>query len=379
MRRAGVQVILVALLVTMAGCGATEQGTLTPTKQPTIEPTPTPPPTTTPMQESEPPKQEINGVTFYNMTAKKAEKINHTINHSFEKLPKNRSERLNRTSRVASRICTNSGKIDAEAVTALGESDRDLRRVKHVAQTIKNNFNSNIQPERVKRVIRITSKAGKYATFIGSYNQFYEASCAVERDDPESVKQFYLATAALGAEMALMQYSVPYKVASKTTRVASHTKTFRMVQAKAGDDGLRMLMSETHWLVRGGVDGLNSFLVQQSAEHNVSVNRTELSEDRLKERLKEIHGKEILRESASAAGKKVNETKSRAERVINKSSLDEKIACLKVLSEDAGVLSSLPAKVAEILSDGEVHSEEIDQLSPEQRSKFVDCLERKQN
>lgn len=70
--------------------------------------------------------------------------------------------------------------------------------------------------------------------------------------------------------MVMVQYGVSYRVSSRVTRAASHSRVFRTVQARYGDDALRILMSETHWAVRQSLSGANDFVAEQYDQFNLT-------------------------------------------------------------------------------------------------------------
>lgn len=217
------------------------------------------------------------------MTASERASIHEAITHAFEKLPENRTERLAYTAALAEQTCLN-GTVNTSAVELMGNvsgaSKRQLYRVKHVTATVQG-FNNQIDPDQVQGSIEAAGSIAKYATIIGTVNEYEQAACAFDVNNPESVEDYYLATAALTVELAFIQYGVAYRVSSKVTRMASHTSTFRMVQSKFGDDALSLLMSETYWLVNGQIAGAQAAAFTIADEQNITLNNASLNDSQI--------------------------------------------------------------------------------------------------
>lgn len=297
--------ISLALLVVLAGCASgaspvteaqrtaepnspsptstapeTQTTTATATPEPSPTPTPTPPSTATANPTTE---GNTSAVDVEAMTASERASIHEAITHAFEKVPENRTERLAYTAALAEQTCLN-GTVNTSAVESMGNvsgaSKRQLYRVKHVAATIQG-FNSQIDTDQVQGSIETAGTIAKYATIIGTVNEYEEAACAFDIDNPESVEDYYLATTALTVELAFIQYGVAYRVSSKVTRMASHTSTFRMVQSKFGDDALSLLMSETYWLVNGQIATAQAAAFTIADEQNITLRNTSLNDSQI--------------------------------------------------------------------------------------------------
>lgn len=319
--------------------------------------------------------ETIDGIKFYNMTPKKAQKIEGVMVGFYSELPSNESERLKETEEIANATCKEGEKIDHRVFENSSEANRQLYRVKHAAETIQN-FNNDIHPAKVQRAIEVTGDIGRYATVIGAYNEFYEASCAFDRNDPDTVEDYYIATAALGVEIALIQYGVYYKTSSKAARALSHTDTFRMVQAKFGDDALRILMSESHWAVRGSINGVNQFVADKLKEENVTVEEKGINKTDFRERLNRTdrleNKSEVEEEVATVADDVDNTTKSLIDRFKN-SSFDEKEKCLKNL--EGSYLGAAKDILAKLWEKEEISKDDLGELSESNQDSLRRCLE----
>ena len=358
--------LVFAVLVPLAGCGSVVDTTTpvnanaeietvesTPTETPIPTSTPTEAPTLTPTETTSTPKvsqedtqqnrtqllstesedcSEINGTVFCGPAEQRSEEIRLAATHAFENLPENRSERLAVTAQMANASCANATETANLAVidpvkNASDLSKRQLYRVKHSAETLQR-FNDRVDPEKVESAIDAADTVATYATVVGTLQKYNEAACAFDRDDPESVEDYYLATATLTVELAMLQYGVAYRVSSKATRMASHTRTFGMIQSHFGDDALRIAMSETHWLVRGQMDGAQAMIASNADEHNLSMSNTSVNETRMLLWVDSTTGlnatsQQILNESLNATSDLKNETVSVAENATSNETVSE--------------------------------------------------------
>lgn len=207
------------------------------------------------------------------------------------------------------------------------ESKRQLYRVKHAATTLQA-YEERIDPGRIQQSIEFAGTVAKYATVAGAYKEYRDASCAFNASKPETVEDYYIATAALTVELAMLQYGVSYKVASKATRMASHTSTFRMVQSRFGNDALRILMSETHWAVRGQVTGVQATVATELDQRNITMKNSSVNETAFRNYLNET-GRSInrtaLNESINESSKVLNEKVEQSDEFVNNTSNEEQI------------------------------------------------------
>lgn len=372
----------VALMLVLSGCAqstplenvdspsdstarltATSITTSTPTPKPRLTPTSSDTENTSTIL-----TKQIGEFTVYNLTEEKAHSIESGMQGFFAKLPENESERSETTAQVAKTSCREGDYINDAVFEGTDKLNRQGYRVYHAALTFNDEFNSDIQPDRVKTVITTTGKVAKYTTVIGAYNEYYEASCAFDEEDPESVKHFYYASAALGFELLLIQNQVYYKSALVLTRKASHTRAFRLVQSLFGDDALRILMSETHWLLRNSLQGANQFVGDEAASMNISLSEDGLAEDAVRATLEDEYGFEF------EAGQTLEDLLSRVDgRTI--------IECGKqVIDKNAdtgigGIVESVEnSDYYVIFSDGRLTETEINRLPVEMQNDVKNCL-----
>lgn len=205
------------------------------------------------------------------------------------------------------------------------ESKRQLYRVTHAAKTLQA-YDERIDPAKIQQSIEIAGTVAKYATVAGTYKEYRDTSCAFNVSKPETVEDYYIATASLSVELAMLQYGVSYKVASKATRMASHTATFRMVQSRFGNDALRILMSETHWAVRGQVAGVQATVASELDQRNITMRNSSVNETAFRKYLNET-GRSInrtaLNESINESSKVVNEAVNQSNEFVNNTSKEE--------------------------------------------------------
>lgn len=422
--------LVFAVLVPLTGCGSavdtatpvnankaveTVEPTPTESSDPTSTPTesPTPAPTeaaSTPEESQEDPQQnrtqllstesedcsEINGTVFCGPAEQRSEEIRLAATHAFENLPENRSERLAVTAQMANASCANATETANLSVVdpvenASSLSKRQLYRVKHGAETLQG-FNDRVDPKKVEAAIDTADTVATYATVVGTFQNYNEAACAFDRDDPESVEDYYLATATLTVELAMLQYGVAYRVSSKATRMASHTRTFGMIQSHFGDDALRIAMSETHWLVRGQMDGSQAMIASNTDEHNLSISNTSVNETRMLLWVNSTTGlnatgQEILNESQNATSDLKNETASVAENATSnetvsdvKNSTEELEEEFKKARNDSGAFDKaswvreVDVGDTEGLLSGGVSAEEAIEILGDSLEPFTECL-----
>lgn len=299
-----ISAVIVVLLVVPAGCSSTSfqqptresSTTSANTDTPSTTPNPTPTPSTLAANSSSNravSTHQYGNLSIYNATDDKLQRVNRTMRNFFHKLPGNKSERLDEIEKVTRRTCNNLTKIDTSVFDNASKAKRELYRVYHAAETINEHYNSRINPTSVQSVISISGEVAKYATVAGAYNEWHEASCAFNRSDPETVEDYYIATAALGFEIAMMQNQIYYKTAFKVTRKASHTRTFRTIQSVFGDDALRIVMSESYWLVHGSLNGLTSFIRDEAQERNLTISNASADREKIRARLEKAYNTSI--------------------------------------------------------------------------------------
>lgn len=305
-------------------------------------------------------ERSLNGIHVRNLSREESRRLNESMSHFFERLPRNQTERTIVAAGVAQNTCRDLAQIDPTIFTTTSSIDRQTYRLSHAARTLNTEYTDAVQPAGVERVLDASGDIAKYTTVVGAYNEFYKAACAFDRTNPETVKQFYLSSAALGFELMMMQYGAYYQVSSKATRVASHTSTFRAVQTTVGDDALRILMSETHWLVRGSINGAGVYVSQTATGLDIDLNETTVNNSIIEKHLETVHNTEI---------------KDDLEEVVGESGFDRTVTCLQQEAEEGGALGTIARKLPRILADQKVESRELTFLSSRQKERLKSCLE----
>lgn len=401
---------------------STDTSSPTPTQTTTPTTTPTPPSTASTVS-----KLNLSNTTYRldvsDLTANESATVNRTVRSFYRQLPENKSERLALTAEIARKSCQR-GKIDASAFKSSSELKRQTYRLYHTADALDTHFNRNIDPEDLKTVIRGADRIGKYAPILGSYNRYINASCNFDRDRPETVQDYYIASASLGVEVAMVQSGVAYRVSSKVTRVASHSRAFRTVQTRFGDDALSILMSETHWAARQRLAGVNEFVVEQYDQYNLTrqgaLNETRIRElsSRIPDTAQSVQNQTAEYVNSTLENTTIDErTQNVTEQVLNNTTVDEQITNateetientsvnetvdvitntsvtenktlgellsnsgakkkIKCVSKQGGsLLSSLSAKISTIVADGRIEESEVEKLPEDTQVEIKDCLQ----
>lgn len=351
-----------------------------------------------------------------NVSTEDAETINGTLRSFYQEMSSNETERLETTAELANESC-NLSTIDATTFSTAAEVEREGYRLYQVSELLNNNYNQNIDTDRFRGVIQGAGRVGQYAPIVGSYNEYHEAACNFDRDDPESVERFYLASAALGTEIMFVQYGATYRASSRLTRAASHTRVYRTVQSRFGDKALALLMSETHWAARNTLSGAPSFIVEQYTEHNLTL-ETEVSLAAIQNQSEFIGNQSTawLNQTSYLTNRSLsntsvdNEIEDRTGEVLNESTVDEQIENATSDIENSSVGESVDnisqdnltqeetlgdllnessateaiecvseqdigySTLTGIISDGDVNLSELTQLSADRRQDIGDCL-----
>ena len=351
-----------------------------------------------------------------NVSADETETINGTVRSFYQGMPSNETERLETTAEIANESC-NLSTINATTFSTAADVQREGYRLYHVSELLSSNYNQNIDTDRLRVVIQGADRVGQYAPIVGSYNEYHEASCNFDRDDPESVEEFYLASAALGTEIMFVQYGATYRASSRLTRVASHTRAYRTVQTRFGDDALALLMSETHWAARNTLSGAPNFIVEQYTENNLTLESEVIlaeiqnqSDFIRNESTAWVNQTAYLTNNTLSNASVDDEIENRTQQVLNESTVDEQIENTTDNLENSSVGGSLEntsqanvtqeetlrdllnessaAEAVEcvsaqdigystltgIISDGDVQLSELTQLSNDTRQDIEDCL-----
>lgn len=294
-------------MLILAGCSTTAQQSgpkPTTPEQITISTfTPTPIPT-----ENSPDSVEYGKVTYYNATESEIQAVNETMVRFFEDLPENRTERTTVVAGMADTSCT-AGTVNETLFTSTSLAHERGQQLYHVARLMRANYNSRINPARIRKVAQTSAEIGKYTTIVGTYNNYHKAACAFDRNDSETVEDYYLASATLGFELLMFQYGMYYKTAFRANRVLSHQRTYRVVQSTFGDEALGLMMSGSYWLVHGGLNAAPDFVREEADKRNLTLSQ-EATHPSQHQRVERFVGAEVIPPSVSdAATKCFNEVK----------------------------------------------------------------------
>jgi hypothetical protein len=210
-----------------------------------------------------------------------------------EKLPENDTERIEKTVEVANEICNDSPdmKVLRKSMNQLSEDKVDIKRVENAAGVLKDNFDINLNPKKFNDAYKSARDFSQFAPVIGSYGNLVNKSCAVERDDNESIKEFYQASAYFGAEIVLIEVGVTYKVSSKAVRYMNSKAGMARIRGICGDECYSFVLSEAHWLFRGTQEGMKDYLMYESEDLGKALEKDQV--DKFMERNSEIFKKSI--------------------------------------------------------------------------------------
>lgn len=301
-----------------------------------------------------------------NVSATDAATINQSIGAMYQGLPENQSERLATTAAIAAESCRTGRPIDPTAFEAGQGIHREGYRLYHTVETLNNRFSQNIEPRRLETTIQNARQLGKYTPIVGAYNEYYEAACNFDRDRPATVERFYLASASLSVEVMFVQYGATYKASSAITRRASHTRAFRAVHSRFGDDALRVLMSETHWAARNSLAGVNEFILEQYTEANLSV-PNDFNRTALRSQIESFETESRVDQEIE----NVTSESSSLETLLNQTSARQQVACVSNQRAGGGGFNGT---IREIIADGEVTSTELRQLPDDVTTAVQSCL-----
>lgn len=160
----------------------------------------------------------------------------------------------------------------------------------------------------------------------------------------------------------MMQNQIYYKTAFKVTRKASHTRTFRTIQSVFGDDALRIVMSESYWLVHGSLNGLTSFIRDEAQERNLTISNASADREKIRARLEKAYNTSI-------------DPGERLAEAFADSSTEEKIHCSKtVITENYENRFEALNTIRRVVEDGAVSISEVTKLSDEIQLGLIDCL-----
>lgn len=175
----------------------------------------------------------------------------------FAALPETKRERNDAVVGCANELCSAQKSISEETLDAVvqsGESADDVIRRLQFGVRILNEYNltNTVDESMIEAGRRDLGKATRYIPLVGSFNEFCNAACEVDQQDPETVTDFLYASLAFGIEVTLWTAGAPYKMAWDGTRFVANRTFLRF--ARHGCRGcIALAMSELHWAIRTSV------------------------------------------------------------------------------------------------------------------------------
>lgn len=184
-------------------------------------------------------------------------KLENVVKEYFRALPDEKEKRNAAVVQCANRLCSTKEAIAEETIEAVAEKgervDRALIRAKFGARALTElNLTSAIDESMIVAGRQTVDEYTKYLPLLGSFNNLRAASCAVNADNPESIKRFLFAALTFGVEVTLWSIGAPYQMAWKGTRFVSN-RTFLRLAKHGCQSCVALAMSELHWAIRGSV------------------------------------------------------------------------------------------------------------------------------
>lgn len=194
------------------------------------------------------------------------------------KFPQNRTKRNRTVTDAATAVCNGHDRVVANTASnstkAGQEFYRGTYRVAHAADTMHDlgaNINVDTIDHRMQMARDYSGKAAKYAPVVGSYQRLHNASCAVKRDEPGSMEDFYIASAEFTVNLVFAEQGVIYKASFRTTGMASRAVGLNRLARVCGYKCVGLVQSEVHWLVRGTYSGALSTVSAEAMDGNLTV------------------------------------------------------------------------------------------------------------
>lgn len=260
--------ILIAVLVSLAGCGSSTTGANTPELTERQTPTVTPTLSQTPKPATESTKNATldelikqQGADEVGLNDSNKERVHSVLANFSENLPENKSERKTVLLQTADKVCQKrrqnfSETIDLKRVETEGkEAKQFARRLSYSSQIINERFTDNVPASKFSDVRSGVDKTTKYAPVLGSVERFMNASCiASEKRTDESLRRFQIAAMMVGVDLVLAYSGVGYNPAFKGTRYVMNTGSkvgLYRLRYVCGNRCWALAWSETHWILRG--------------------------------------------------------------------------------------------------------------------------------
>lgn len=233
----------------------------------------------TEIQEAIDPEKLQNNAEEMEVDPKTRKEIKQNIRLASQKLPKNEEEREELTVETAREICRESPTLD-EIGSVMDDTDsvqRQAKRMEQTADLLNDNLKTDISSSAFNDLYTQTRDLTKYAPLIGSYQNLINKSCAVEKGNETSIKEFYFATTYFGAEVALIQAGVTYKTSSKAVRYMNSKAGMARIRGYCGDDCYSFALSEAHWLVRGAQNNMKNQILYDSEKFDMPLEEKQVS------------------------------------------------------------------------------------------------------
>lgn len=201
----------------------------------------------------------------------------HTIEF-LSALPENKTKRDTMVTRSATEVCDAHNTVASNVSSASSEigadTYRNTYRVSHAAKVMGDlgaDVNPRVIEKRMQTAREASSVAAKYAPVIGSYQRLHDASCAVKSGEPGAKQDFYIASAAFTADLALAQQQVVYKAAFKTTGVVANKVGLMRLARVCGYKCVGLVESEMYWVASGTYSGAIDQVAVYAIEGNLTT------------------------------------------------------------------------------------------------------------
>jgi hypothetical protein len=199
--------------------------------------------------------------------------LRETATGLYNSLPASKQERRQYVRDFATQVCDTSGRIPTGAKKA--DIRAETYRVEHSVDLLNSHLDAGLNSRSIGKqmssVRKGTATLSKYTPVIGSYNNFYNASCAVKQGQPGSYEDFYIQTTALTTELVLVQQQAYYQTAFAATRTASTKLSLMKLRHVCGSSCYSFSLHSIHWAVRGKVAQAPEYVAETATEYDISL------------------------------------------------------------------------------------------------------------
>jgi len=194
-------------------------------------------------------------------------------------LPESKTQRAAVVNQTATTICDSHNEVMAGTANNVSgissDTYRSTYRVAHTAKVLHHELGADVNPnviqQRMETARRVSGVAAKYAPVIGSYQRLHDASCAMKADEPGAREDFYIASAAFTADLALAQQQVMYKAAFKTTGYAAQKVGLMRLARTCGYKCVGLVQSEMYWVTHATYSGALDQAAIEATEGNLTT------------------------------------------------------------------------------------------------------------